>query len=382
MKSESQSVKFLIIGSGAAGLNFALTASKYGQVILITKKKLSDSATELAQGGVAAVMSPKDSFDEHIKDTLEAGHYKNKKSAVKYIIRKGPTAIKHLKSLGVKFNKTLHREGGHNKRRINHVEDHTGEAIEKALTNATREKPNIEIREHTRATQLIKRNGKIIGCKAFDEQKNCTTIIKAKATILATGGIGQKFKHTTNPKISTGDGIDMAQAVGAKLMDMQYIQFHPTVLNAPNKPKFLLTEALRGEGAHIIDEKGKRFIDELETRDTICSVMEEKLNKGHKIFLDFTHKDPKQIKENFPHVYNTLKKYGLDLTKEPIPIAPAAHYLCGGIATDLKGRTSIPGLYAYGETARTGLHGSNRLASNSLLEAIVTTMALPKELKS
>ncbi|OIP81960.1 L-aspartate oxidase [Candidatus Peregrinibacteria bacterium CG22_combo_CG10-13_8_21_14_all_44_10] len=382
MKSESRSVKFLVIGSGAAGLNFAITASQYGEVLLITKKKISDSATEMAQGGVAAVTSKKDSVGKHIEDTLKAGHYTNKKSAVKYIIEKGPAVIRHLASIGVNFDKTLHREGGHSERRISHVGDHTGDAIEKALIKQVRKIKNIHILEHTRATKLTKKNGKITGCHAICEQKNCTLRIAAKATILATGGIGRKFQATTNPEVSTGDGIDMSKAVGAKLMDMKYIQFHPTALSAPGKPTFLLTEALRGEGARIIDENGARFIDELAPRDIVCSAINKKRNSGHKVFLDFTHKDKAKTKATFSHVYSTLKKYGFDLTKEPIPIEPAAHYLCGGIATDICGRTSLPGLYAYGETARTGLHGANRLASNSLLEAIATTMDMPKELRT
>ncbi len=360
----------MVIGSGAAGLNFALNASKHGQVLLITKKKISDSATEKAQGGIAAATARNDSIEKHIADTLKAGHNRNKKSAVKYIIEHGPQAIAHLKKLGVKFEKTLHREGGHSKRRVHHIGDHTGEAIEKALIRAVRKRPNIEIRENTRAISLIKKNGKIIGVKTEKY------IIHAKATILATGGIGRKFPHTTNPEISTGDGIDMARKAGAKLMDMQYMQFHPTVLNAPGKPSFLLTEALRGEGAYLVNEEGDRFIDELAPRDKVCAAM----NRQKQVFLDITRKNPVEIRKKFPLVGKTLKKYGFNLTRDKIPVAPAAHYLCGGIATDLQGRTSLPGLYAYGETARTGLHGSNRLASNSLLEAVVTTSIIPKEL--
>ncbi|HAU39410.1 MAG: L-aspartate oxidase, L-aspartate oxidase [Candidatus Peregrinibacteria bacterium GW2011_GWF2_43_17] len=370
-------IDFLVIGSGAAGLNFALSASKYGKVLVITKKKISDSATEKAQGGIAAVLNKNDSFTSHIKDTLVAGHYKNKKSAVEYIIKKGPAVIAHLKKLGVKFDKDLRREGGHSARRISHVADNTGKAIEDALIKAVKKNPNTEIREYTKALKIIKKNGSAIGIIASDEQKNCTYEIRAKAMILATGGIGQKFKSTTNPEISTGDGIDMAKKIGTRLADMNYIQFHPTVLNAPGTPKFLLTEALRGEGAKIVNEKKERFINELLPRDTICKAMEKQIKQGHKIFLDFTHKKASYTKKAFPYVYKNLKKYDFDLTKDLIPIAPAQHYLCGGIAVDLQGRTSIPGLYAYGETARTGLHGANRLASNSLLEAIATTMETP-----
>jgi len=385
MKSESKSDKniktdFVVVGSGAAGLNFALTASKYGEVLLITKKRLIDSATEKAQGGIATVLDKKDSFESHIKDTLIAGHYKNKKTAVKYIIKKGPEVITHLKKIGVKFDKDLRKEGGHSARRISHVADNTGKAIEITLIKTVKKNRNITIKEHTRAKKIIKKNGKAIGIIAKSEQKNYTYKIFAKATILATGGIGQKFRFTTNPEISTGDGIDMAKQAGARLADMNYIQFHPTVLNAPKKPKFLLTEALRGEGAKIVNEQRKRFINELLPRDIICTAIEKQMAKGHKVFLDFTHKQSSYTKKAFPYVYKTLKKYGFDLTKDLIPIAPAQHYLCGGIDVDLQGRTSIQGLYAYGETARTGLHGSNRLASNSLLEAIATTMEMPKEL--
>jgi len=365
MKSESQSADFLVIGSGAAGLNFALNAAKHGSVLLITKEKLSDSATEKAQGGIAAATAPGDSIEKHIQDTLKAGHHKNKLSTVRHIISKGPQTIKYLQNLGVKFDKTLRREGGHSKRRIHHVGDHTGEAIEKALIRAVRKEKNIEIHEHTRAIKLLKSKGKITGATTAGEQ-----VFYAKTTVLTTGGIGQKFPHTTNPPISTGDGIEMAKEAGAKLMDMEHVQFHPTVLSAPGKPTFMLTEALRGEGAKLINEKGERFVDELATRDIVCQAME----KQEQVFLDFTHKKPAWTQKNFPLVYKTLKKHSFDLTRDKIPIAPAAHFLCGGIATDLYGHTSLPGLLAFGETARTGLHGKNRLASNSLLEAIVTTI--------
>ncbi len=362
---------FLVIGSGAAGLNFALNAAKHGKVLVITKAKISDSATEKAQGGIAAATDPQDSIDSHIEDTLKAGHHKNDKTAVKHIIKRGPQTIEYLTSLGVNFSKDLRREGGHSHRRIHHVGDNTGDAIQQALIKAVKQQKNIEIRENTRAIELIKENGKVIGA-----QTN-TGDIFANSVILATGGIGQKFAKTTNPKISTGDGIDMAKKAGVKLQDMEFIQFHPTVLNAPGKPSFMLTEALRGEGAHLLNEKEERFVDELLPRDTVCKEME----KQKEVFLDITHKEPSWIREHFPYVYKNLLKYGFDLTFDKIPIAPAAHYLCGGIATDLQGRTSLPGLYAYGETARTGIHGSNRLASNSLLEAIALTTEIPQELQ-
>jgi len=384
---ESSSVKFLVIGSGIAGLNFALSASKYGNVLLITKKRLIDSATAKAQGGIAAVLDPNDSFASHIKDTLVAGHFKNKKSAVEYLVKNAPRAIARLESLGMKFDKKARREGGHSFFRVAHAGDNTGAIVEKTLIKAVSKNPDIEIREHTKAIKIIKKNGQAIGIIAHDEQKNCTYEIRAKAVILATGGIGQKFKNTTNPKISEGDGIDMASSAGASLKDMQYIQFHPTVLFAPKKPRFLLTETLRGEGAKIINENHEQFLKkyhplaELAPRDIICNAMWKEEKKGHHFFLDFTHKDSKKTKKDFPYIYKNLKKYGFDLTKDSIPIAPAQHYLCGGIAVDLSGRTSIPGLYAYGETARTGVHGANRLASNSLLEGLVFTMDIPKELR-
>ncbi|MFA6528546.1 MAG: FAD-binding protein [Candidatus Gracilibacteria bacterium] len=386
-KYSASNLKFLIIGSGVAGLNFALSASKYGKVLLITKKRLIDSATAKAQGGIAAVLDKNDSFESHIKDTLIAGHYKNKKSAVKYLVTHAPEAIARLKSLGMKFDTKARREGGHSFFRVAHAGDNTGLVVEKTLIASVKKNPNIEIREYTKALKIIKKNGKAIGVIANDEQKNCTYEIHAKGVILATGGIGQKYKNTTNPTISEGDGIDMAKAAGASLKDMQYIQFHPTVLFAPKKPRFLLTETLRGEGAKIVNEKHKQFLEkyhplaELAPRDIICNAMWKEEKEGHSFFLDFTHKNSKETKKNFPYIYKNLKKYGFDLTKDLIPIAPAQHYLCGGIAVDLQGRTSVPGLYAYGETARTGVHGANRLASNSLLEGLVFTMDIPKELK-
>lgn len=357
-------------------MNFALHAAKYGQVLLITKKKLKDSASWHAQGGIAAVLDPKDSLQNHINDTLKAGHYKNKKSAVEKLIKGAPKAIAHLESLGVKFDTTPRKEGCHSHRRIRSVADHTGKTVIQALIKAASKEPNIKILENTRALKLLKSKGKIIGITTTGEQK-----IYAKAVILATGGIGQKFPKTTNPKTSTGDGIDLAQEAGAKLMDMDCVQFHPTVLSSPDKPPFMISESLRGEGAKIVDENGKRFINELEPRDIICEAMNKKIAQGHSIYLDITHKNPDWIRKQFPYIEKTLKKHGFDLTTNRIPIAPAAHYLCGGIATDLSGRTSLPGLYAYGEVARTGAHGHNRLASNSLLECLVFTMDVPKELQ-
>lgn len=346
-------------------------------MILVTKKRLQDSASWHAQGGIAAVLDPKDSFESHIEDTLRAGHHKNKKSAVEKLVKEAPAVIKHLESLGVKFDRDLRKEGCHSYRRIVHIADHTGKTIIQALIRAVKKEKNIKILENTQALKLLKQKGKIIGITLSDEQK-----IYAKATVLTTGGIGQKFPHTTNPKVSTGDGIDMAKKAGAKLMDMEYMQFHPTVLNAPGKPKFMLSESLRGEGARIVTENGKRFVDELAPRDIICAAVNKKIEQEHKIYLDITHKKPDWIKKHFPYITKTLKKHGFNLAKDRIPIAPAAHYLCGGIATDLQGRTSLPGLYAYGEVARTGAHGRNRLASNSLLEGLVFTMEIPKELQT
>ncbi len=369
---------FIVIGSGISGLNFSLSASKKGKVLIVTKKKIIEGATNYAQGGIAAVLDQLDNFQKHINDTLKAGAYHNNKKAVEYMVTNGPKEIQKLQNIGVNFaeNRThkleLAKEGGHSHRRIAFVGDRTGHSIEKSLIKAVRSNPNIEIWEDTFAVDLL---GKppLLGKTCYGItilKKGKLHNIYASAVILATGGLGQIYKYTTNPKISTGDGIGMAARAGAKMQDLEFIQFHPTALNVPRKNKFLLSEALRGEGAKLLNHKGERFIDELKPRDIVARAIYQELKSGP-VYLDISHKPANEIRKRFPHIYKELKKRGFDLTRQKIPISPAAHYSCGGVKVNLKGETSIKNLYAFGEVACTGVHGANRLASNSLLEAVV-----------
>ncbi|KKP36207.1 MAG: L-aspartate oxidase [Candidatus Peregrinibacteria bacterium GW2011_GWA2_33_10] len=382
---------YLIIGSGIAGLNFALNAAKHGKVLIVTKKNTVTTNTNLAQGGIAAVLSKLDDFQKHIKDTLEAGARHNNTKAVEFLIKNGPEAIYKLAKIGVPFSTDnqgkllLTKEGGHSERRIAFVGDYTGAAIEKTLMEKTAKNPNIDVLEHTMAFELLCKNKKCFGIKVMNNKtiKN----IFAKNTIMATGGIGQLYRVTTNPPISTGDGIAMAYKAGCEVQDLEFIQFHPTALNVKQKPHFLLSEALRGEGALLLNHKKMRFMQnyhqlaELAPRDIVSRAVFFESQKGP-IYLDLRHKDKHEIIARFPKIYKTLKKYKLDLTKDLIPISPAAHYLCGGIKVNLKGETNIKNLFAFGETAATGVHGANRLASNSLLEALVFSEQIIKSSKT
>lgn len=370
---------FLIIGSGISGLNFALHAAKKGKVIIITKKKIIDSSTNFAQGGIAAVLDKTDNFEEHVKDTLSCGAYHNNKKAVKFMVKNSTEAIYRLIELGVEFEKEkgelkLTREGGHHKRRIAYVGDYTGKEIEKILVRRVKEHPNIKIFEDTFALDLIRKRKACFGCTII--QKGKIENIYANQTILATGGIGQIFSHTTNPLIATGDGIAMGVRAKCKVKDLEFIQFHPTALAKKVSPRFLISETLRGEGAIFINSKGEKFMKEkhplkdLAPRDFVAIEIYKQLKNGP-VYLKITNKKRKYLKKRFPQIYEKLKKYGYDLAKDLIPITPVAHYECGGIITDLQGRTRIKNLFAFGEVTCTGVHGANRLASNSLLEALV-----------
>ncbi|KKP39194.1 MAG: L-aspartate oxidase, L-aspartate oxidase [Candidatus Peregrinibacteria bacterium GW2011_GWF2_33_10] len=381
---------FLVIGSGIAGLNFALNASKLGQVLIITKKHAIDTSTNYAQGGIAGVLDKYDSFDKHIKDTLIAGSYHNDQKAVKFMVKNAPSAIKNLINYGVKFAShdgelLLTREGGHSERRIAFVGDYTGQEIELALLANVKKNKNIKIWENCFACELILNNDQksCLGATAIKNQKIMD--LYADYTILATGGCGQVYLHTTNPKISTGDGLAMGYRAGLKFQDLEFIQFHPTAFNYWGEAKFLISEAVRGEGAYLKNNKGERFmlkrhkLAELAPRDIVAiNIYEE--SKKSPIYLDITHKDPNEVKLRFPKIYDWLKDYGFDLTKDLIPITPAAHYSCGGIKVNLKSETGVKNLYAFGEVACTGVHGANRLASNSLVEALVFSDAIIKNL--
>jgi len=377
----------IIIGSGLAGLNAALGLAQRGKVLLITKETLKDSNTWWAQGGIAAAIAPTDSVQKHIDDTLIAGHYKNNVKAVEFIIKRAPEAIKQLQKLGIKFTTTdqknisLHREGGHQEARIVHHKDQTGRAIEEGLIKKLRRQKNITILEHTFAQDLLVNKNECFGVSVI--HKKTTKNYFAKITILATGGFGQIYEKTTNPINATGDGIAMAAHAHAKITDLNYVQFHPTALDIETSPLPLLTEALRGAGAYLLNSKGQRFmlkkhkLAELAPRDVVSSIMVKEQKTG-KVYLDLRHIPKSQLMKSFPAIYKKIKQNGLDPQKDVIPITPAAHYACGGVETDLKAQTSIKRLYACGEVAYTGLHGANRLASNSLLEAMVMSNQVVK----
>ena len=372
---------FLIIGSGIAGLNFALKAVKYGRVMIVTKKEIMESNTNLAQGGIAAVTRKDDSFSLHIKDTLDVGSGLSDGHVVKILAERGPEAIRNLLSLGVYFDKEndylhLTTEGGHSIARVLHSGDSTGKEIEQSMTERVRENRNIEVFENCFAIDLILKNKECVGVAVLDIKKRELIDIFARVTVLATGGIGYIYQNTTNPEIATGDGIAIALRAGAIIEDMEFVQFHPTTLNKFGAPHFLISEALRGEGAILVNEFGERFMlkydemGELAPRDIISRTIFNELKKGS-VYLDIRHKDKNFVIERFPMIYHECQKYGIDITEQLIPVSPAAHYICGGIKTNEYGETTVANLLAFGECTCTGVHGANRLASNSLLESVV-----------
>ena len=388
---------FLVIGSGIAGLSFALKAAQYGTVAIITKKQKAESNTNYAQGGIASVVSPDDSFDLHIQDTLMAGAGLCHRDAVELIVKNGPERLKELIEWGVKFSKRedgsldLGKEGGHSKNRIVHAADLTGREVEHALLNAVMDHPEIQLYEDHVAIEILtehhlgketERAAKIPhtwGAYVLDVDKNRVDMFLAKIVLLATGGTGQVYLHTTNPSIATGDGIAIAYRAGAWVGNLEFMQFHPTALHYPGADYFLISEAVRGFGGILRNNKGEAFMEhyhpmkDLAPRDIVARAIDTELKKSGAphVFLDVTHLDSQKVKERFPNIYEYCANLGLDITKKPIPVVPAAHYMCGGVVTDLRGRTSISGLYAAGEVACTGVHGANRLASNSLLEGLV-----------
>jgi len=383
---------FLVIGSGIAGLNFALHAAKYGTVAVITKKELMESNTNYAQGGIAAVLNKKDSFDKHIKDTLKAGCYLNDKKAVTIMVKEAPAQIKELVKFGVGFNRehghlALTKEGGHSARRIVHAKDATGREIEHALLFHIRRNKNIFTFESHIAIDLLLKNMKCLGAVVFDNENKKIDYFNSKVTILATGGSGQVYERNCNPKIATADGVAIAYRAGAAIKDMEFIQFHPTALAKKNKPTFLLSETIRGEGGILKNARHEAFMKkyhlskDLAPRDIVSRAIWQELKKGP-VYLDIRSRGSAYIKKRFPYIYNELWWFGVMMDKDLIPVAPAAHYMCGGVATNINGETSIPGLYAFGEVARTGVHGANRLASNSLLECLVFSSRALKSAKN
>lgn len=387
----------LIIGSGIAGLTAALKSAQHGHVTVVTKTKASEANTTYAQGGIAAVFDPLDSFEQHIQDTLAAGAGLCHEEATRLVVEQAPERILELHELGVPFTKgkngrfELGREGGHHFHRIVHVKDHTGKDVENALLDAVKNNKNIDLFESHAAIDLITEHHIFSldrareahlhcwGAYCLDSKNGRVKRILSKATILASGGCGQVYLHTTNPSIATGDGVAMAYRAGAEIANMEFMQFHPTTLYHPEAESFLISEAIRGFGARLETKTGRTFMDryhsmgDLAPRDVVARAIDNELKRSGDpcVFLNITHKKPEEIKDHFPHIYENCLKYKIDITREPIPVVPAAHYSCGGVVTDLKGQTSIEGLYAAGEVAFTGVHGANRLASNSLLEALV-----------
>jgi L-aspartate oxidase len=391
-----EKVDHIVIGSGIAGLTYALKAAQTGTVAVVTKRGRAATNTAWAQGGVACVTSPEDSFDLHVRDTMEAGGGLCQPEIVEMVIRDGPPRIRELVELGMSFDLRetqdgaveldLGREGGHSKRRILHAHDFTGLAIENTLLSAVEKHPSIRVLEDHMAVDLITTGklgyateDRVVGLYVLDERSGSVLTLRSDRIVIATGGCGKVYLYTTNPDIASGDGVAMAWRAGAAVSNMEFVQFHPTCLFHPEAKSFLISEAVRGEGGILVDGKGKPFMDgyhplkSLAPRDIVARAIDAEMKRtGAKcVFLDITNKPEDFLRERFPKIHETCASLGIDIATQPIPVVPAAHYQCGGVKTNEYGETTLRGLYAIGEAACTGLHGANRLASNSLLEALV-----------
>ncbi|MEM1158162.1 MAG: L-aspartate oxidase [Verrucomicrobiota bacterium] len=388
---------FLVLGSGIAGLTCALKLAEAGSVAVVTKKDRAESNTNYAQGGIACVTSEEDTFEIHVKDTLVAGDGLCREEVVRDVVADGPARIQELIDLGVRFTERknpnggeydLGKEGGHSKRRVLHAEDMTGREIERALVAATDEHKQITVLENQIAVDLITSRklgldgeNRVLGVYVLDRATDEVTTVAARAVILATGGAGKCYQFTTNPDIASGDGIAMAYRAGVGVANLEFVQFHPTCLYHPFSKSFLISEALRGEGGVLVDARGQEFMSQyddrasLAPRDVVARAIDAEMKKTGAAcaFLDMTSKSESFLTTRFPNIYEYCIKLGIDMAREPVPVVPAAHYQCGGVLTNTSGVTSLAGLYAIGEVACTGLHGANRLASNSLLEAVVAS---------
>ena len=396
---------YLVLGSGIAGLSFALEAAEHGDVVIITKRSRDESNTKYAQGGIASVLGQDDTFAAHIADTMSAGAGLCHDVVVDICVREGPGRIAMLREIGVQFTSSrspetdadldLAREGGHSARRVAHAADMTGREVERALLEAVAQNPRIRVLEERTGVDLIlmsKFGGpdQCVGAYVLDNATGAIDTVLARATLLATGGAGKVYLYTTNPDVASGDGVAMAFRAGAEIANMEFYQFHPTCLFHPAAKNFLLSEALRGEGAVLRRLDGDAFMSrhhplgDLAPRDVVARAIDFEMKRtgSEHVLLDITHKPASFVRERFPNIYAECLRFGVDITAEPIPVVPAAHYMCGGISTDLHGRTTLPGLWAIGECACTGLHGANRLASNSLLEGLVFGHRAAKKLEA
>lgn len=385
---------FLIVGSGLAGLTAAIHLSEHGQVFVATKGILGEGNSRYAQGGISCVVDPDDTFAGHVEDTLKTGGGLSEEDAVRAIIEDGPLRIAGLEAAGVHFERRaekpqeydLGREGGHSRRRVLHAGDITGQALIDGLLERVKENPNITLFDNQLAVDLVSTGwvglpgkSRCVGCYFLDKSSGEIYAVRAAATVLATGGVGKVYLYTSNPDVATGDGVAMAWRAGLPIRDMEFIQFHPTCLYHPAAKSFLISEAVRGEGARLIDRRGHEFVydfDErgpLAPRDITARAIDSVMKKHGDpfVYLDISHRDAEFIQHRFPTLYKTCLQFGFDMARAPVPVVPAAHYSCGGVVADVDGRTAMPGVYAVGEVASTGLHGANRLASNSLLEASV-----------